>query len=118
MNVTVKGDAELVAGLAADGDGLAHLDGAARAAAEILELDARGRAPKRTGTLAASIRGTTRGGTATVGTAVRYGLPVHFGVPSRNQRPQPFLLEAVRAQDTAVLAAYVKDTQALIDRSL
>lgn len=112
--IRVRGDAELVAGLAAIGDGLDHLDDAQRAAAEIVLADARGRAPKRTGTLARSGQ-VTRG---VVGFGVRYGIPVHFGVPSRNQRPQPFLANAVKAQTTAVVGAYTKSVQALIDRSV
>lgn len=118
VSVRVRGDAELAAALTAIGGGLGHLEAGAARAAEILAADARGRAPKRTGTLAASIRGRAQGSAATVGTPVRYGRPVHSGVPSRNQRPQPFLAEAVKAQDSAILAAYAKDAQALIDRSV
>lgn len=116
--VTLTGGAELVVSLAAVADGLGHLDDAARAASEALVADARGRAPKATGALARSLRATVSNGAASVGTPVSYGLPVHFGVPSRNQRPQPFLAAAIRSQDAAMLTAYTRDVQALIDRSV
>lgn len=116
--ITARGGPALAAGLSGVAAGLDHLDGAARATAELLELDARGRAPKRSGKLAGSIRGTARDGTATVGTPVPYGLPVHFGVPSRNQRGQPFLADAVRAQDSAILAVWARDAQRLIDEEI
>jgi hypothetical protein len=116
--IATRGGPQLVAGLEAIAAGLEHLDEAARVTAELLELDARGRAPKRSGALARSVKGTAHGMKATVGTPVSYGLPVHFGVPSRNQRAQPFLADAVRAQDTAVLAAWARDTQRLIDEAV
>src|SRR4029450_10465263 len=111
--ITTRGGRELGAGVHAVAAGLDHLDGAARATAELLELDARGRAPKRTGALARSIKGTARDGKASVGTPSPYGLPGHFGVPSRGQRAQPFLLDAVKAQDSAILDAWARDTQRL-----
>lgn len=114
MSIKVRGDDELAAALSRIGDGLGHLDDAARAAGEVLAVDARGRAPKRTGTLAASIRASG----PVVGTPIRYGAPVHNGVPSRNQRPQPFLTDAVRAQSTELGTIYAADIQRLIDRSM
>lgn len=118
MSLTVTGDEQLAAAMTRIGDGLGHLDVAAKAAAELLQLDARGRAPKRTGTLASSVVGRATGGTATVGTPVRYGLPVHFGVPSRGMRAQPFLADAVRAGSSDIAAAYTKNVQAIIDREI
>lgn len=60
---------------------------------------ARRLAPRRTGALAASLRATPQG----VRAGVRYAVYVHYGVPSRGQRPQPFLrLAAMEARGQAV----------------
>ena len=104
MPLSEKGSAELAKGLddvTPDSD--------------VIVARARRLAPVDTGALSRSIRGTGDGGTATVGTSSRYGLPVHFGVPSRNQRPRPFLFQAVEAERSEILDAYAKDVQALIE---
>lgn len=115
--ITVKGDEQVAAGLAAIAAGLPPTE-ALKGTAELLEVNARGRAPKRSGALARSITGRVQGETATVGAAVPYGLPVHFGVPAHNQAAQPFLFQAVAATAAQVQTLWVKDTQALIDRSM
>lgn len=118
MSLTIRGDAQLIAGLDGIAAGLKDPHDPLRSTGELLERDARGRAPKRTGALARSIRATTETGSASVGTPISYGLPVHFGVPSRGMRAQPFLAQAVDAQAAAIEAVWSRDVQTLIDQEI
>lgn len=115
MPLSETGSAELAAGLAAIGDGLDDLDGASAATVDIVVARARRSAPTDTGALGRSITGRGSGSTATIGTKLEYGLPVHFGVPSRNQRPQPFLHQAVQAEQNRIVDAYTTDINRLIE---
>lgn len=112
------GSTELAAGITGIGDGLSRLDGAATETVQIVVARARRSAPSDTGNLSRSIEGRGTGSTATIGTRVDYGLPVHFGVPSRGQRPQPFLHQAVTAEQNRILDAYTRNVDRLIDQKV
>lgn len=118
MPLSETGSAELAAGLTAIGDGLESLDGASSATTSIVVARARRLAPSDTGALSRSIQGRGTGSTATIGTSVSYGLPVHFGVPSHHQRPQPFLHQAVTAEQARILDAYTTDVNRLIEQKV
>lgn len=118
MPLSETGSAELANGLTAIGTGLNHLDGAAADTVQIVVARARRSAPVDTGELSRSIQGRGSGSTATIGTRVDYGLPVHFGVPSRGQRPQPFLHQAVSAETARILDAYTRNVDRLIDQKV
>ena len=110
--IKIEGAAEL--GRAIDGVAkqIQNLDRGAADAGSVVAADARHRAPVRTGNLARSITAVVgKGGSVVVGTPVRYGAPVHQGVPSRGQSAQPFLTDALSANQSAVLEAYRRDLQ-------
>lgn len=115
MPLSETGSTELANGLTAIGDGLNHLDGASADTVTIVVARARRLAPSDTGNLSRSITGSGSGSTATIGTSVSYGLPVHFGVPSRGQRPRPFLFQAVEAEQFRIVDAYTRDVSRLIE---
>jgi hypothetical protein len=75
---------------------------AANAAAAALVAEAAAmRAPRRTGRLAASVRGNRAVGRAQVragGAALPYAGPIHYGWPAHRIEPHPFITDA--AQDT------------------
>lgn len=80
-----------------------------REAATIVAVDAAARAPKRSGKLARSIRpgATQSAGTVRAGSkAIPYAAPIHFGWPSHNIAPQPFLYQALDHRRLEVVAAY------------
>lgn len=112
----VKGLPELLAGMDRVSAGLDELTEAPRVSAQLIADDARSHAPKLTGRLARSIIGRSDRGRLEVGSPLDYGLPVHFGVPARNQGAQPFLFRALATQSDAVLTAWAKDVQSLIDK--
>jgi hypothetical protein len=88
-------------------------------AAKIVEQDALGRAPVRTGKLRQSLRssGTQRAGVVRAGFAsVPYAGPIHFGWAKRNIRPQPFLYDAKDARRDEVVQSLEQGIDALIQR--
>ena len=115
MPLSETGSDDLAAGLTAIGTGLAHLDVAAADTVNIVVSRARRLAPVNTGALSRSITGRGTGSTATIGTKSEYGLPVHFGVPSRGQHPRPFLHQAVEAEQSRIVDAYTTDVNRLIE---
>lgn len=88
-------------------------------AAKIVEQDALGRAPVRSGRLRESIRssGTQKAGVVRAGFArVPYVGPIHFGWAKRNIRPQPFLYDAKDARRDEVVRSVEQGIDALIRR--
>jgi creatinine amidohydrolase/Fe(II)-dependent formamide hydrolase-like protein len=88
-------------------------------AAKIVEQDALGRAPVRSGRLRESIRssGTQKTGVVRAGFArMPYAGPIHFGWAKRNIRPQPFLYDAKDARRDEVVRSVEQGIDALIRR--
>ena len=118
MPLSEKGADDLATALGKIGDGLDDLDDAADATVTLVVSRARRLAPVDTGALSRSISGRGTGSTATIGTSISYGLPVHFGVPSRGQRPRPFLHQAVEAEQAHIVDAYTTDVNRLIEQKV
>lgn len=115
IRVDVKGVPELRARLRALGvDRIPkRLARAAKEAAEVVAADARRRAPKRTGRLAARTRATATAKVGVVRSSVRYAAPIHWGTGSRaglrgphNIYPNPFLYDARDASRERVIQRY------------
>ena len=111
VRVDVKGQAGLARAFRRAGrdDVVVAIREANRAGAELVASAARGRAPRRSGSLAGSIRvsGSERAGMVRVGSArVPYAGPIHFGWPRRNIAPQPFLYDTLDARRAAILKIY------------
>lgn len=88
-----------------------------KAAAESVALEAKARAPRRSGKLAGSIRAgaTQRSGIVRMGgAAVPYAGPIHFGWYRHHIQPQPFLYNALDERRPAVYEAYKTSIDALI----
>lgn len=66
-----------------------------RRVANMVASDARGLAPKLTGRLAASLKGSATQRRATVRSTLPYAGPIHWGWPKRNIKPQPFIQQTV-----------------------
>lgn len=87
--------------------------------AEPVARAAEPRAPRKSGRLAASTRaqGTQREGRVAAGKAsVPYAGPIHWGWKARNIEPQPFLTDALAAEEATVIDIYMEETDRLIDR--
>jgi hypothetical protein len=103
------------------------LKAAHKSAADLVAAAARPLVPRRTGTLAGTLRtsGTTRGGRVAAGRkSVPYAGPVHFGWPSRPNpakgwrggpiRPNPFIYDALdrrRAEVEGQFERYLLEVQ-------
>jgi hypothetical protein len=90
-----------------------------RSAEQIILISAQGKAPRRTGRLAASGHVAGDQGKASVqfgGPQVPYAGPIHWGWKARNIKANPFLLKATQATEPAWLHAYETHLAALINR--
>jgi len=116
--VEVQGGRELRAALKGIAGGLANLKAThAKIAAMVAPVGQRN-APRLTGALAGSVRGTGTASAAIVragGSKLPYGGPIHYGWPARNIAPQPFLVDAGHTTEPTWTAIYEHDVQQLID---
>ena len=110
--VQVVGAERCAATLRASGERLEHLDHAAAGASRVVAAAGAGKAPRRTGALAMSVRPMPEGATGAAGTSLRYAPYVHWG--TRHMRARPFLTDASRQTEPIWLALYTADA----DRAL
>lgn len=111
-SVSVQGLSRLRRDLRKAGEGLEDLKAANAAAAAIVAAAAEARAPRRTGRLAASVRGNRAASRASVSAgraSVPYAGPIHYGWPARHIEAQPFVIDAAQATESAWLPAYERD---------
>ena len=105
----VEGAARLRRTLKQAGDDLGDLKAAHASAAEIAATASAALAPRRTGTLAQTVRGS---GTKTAATlragfaSVPYAGPIHWGWPARGIRPSPFLSDGAQSSEGTWLPIY------------
>lgn len=91
------------------GDDLGDLKDANAAVSRIVAAEAARRAPKRSGRLAAGVRGSRAVSRAVVragGAAVPYAGPIHWGWPAHNIDAQPFAADAATATEHVWLPVY------------
>lgn len=100
-------------------DDAADLKEANATAAQTVAAAAAARAPKRTGRLAASIRGNRAVGRATVKSlpSVAYAGPIHWGWPARHIDGQPFILEGAQQTEGVWLPAYEAAVARAVERA-
>lgn len=119
--VKVEGARELRKALKSVEGGLDDLKATHDKIAQVVVPVGRRGAPRRTGRLAGSIRGSGTKTQAVVragGARLPYGGPIHWGWPKRNIKAQPFLTDAGKETEPTWTGIYVEDTQKLIDRSI
>lgn len=109
VGISVQGANRLRRTLRQAGDDLHELRDAHATAARIAAQASAALAPKRTGTLSATVRGS---GTKTAGVLragfakVPYAGPIHWGWPSRGITPQPFLSDGAQSSEGSWLPVY------------
>jgi hypothetical protein len=95
-----------------------QLKEANRAAAEIVAVEAKLRAPKKSGALSGSIRalGSQAAGKVAAGSGKsRVYAPIqHFGNPKQNIKPNPFLYVALEEKHKEVFKAYERSMEKLV----
>lgn len=119
VTVEVPGLRALRRDLRRMGDDLSDLKDASQEASGLVAREAGRRAPRRTGRLAGSGRGSRSTGRATVtfgGARVPYAGVIHWGWPARNIAPQPFVVEAAEDTQPQWLAFYQAGVDQAVER--
>ena len=114
--VTVTGDRRLAATLDAAAGDLGDMRDAAGAAGRIITAAARGRAPRRTGRLSASLSASVDASGATVSAGRVYAGVIHYGWAARHITGHPFLTGAADVTRPAWLPAYERSVAAALDQ--
>lgn len=84
--------------------------------AQTIAPEASGRAPRRTGRLAASLRATGTNREARISSDLVYANPIHFGWPAHNIRAHPFITETIDTRREDVANAYENAVEKEIGR--
>jgi hypothetical protein len=117
--VRVEGVRQLARTLRRFGDGIEDLKDANADVSAMVAREAAARAPRDSGKLAGSVRGSRQAARAVVavgGAKVPYAGPIHWGWPKRGIPRRPFVLEAATATQERWLAAYENEIQRLGDK--
>jgi len=112
----LDGFSQLSSSLHSAADDLAHMDRANAVASDIVTADARGRAPRLTGALAASIAAAPESDGAAVVATVAYAGVIEFGSPRRNIAAQPYMRPAVEATEQQYMTTYTDEVQTVLNR--
>lgn len=89
----------------------------AKDAAEIVATQARGDAPRRSGTLAGTVKAGATQSFGYVRAFTPYSGVIHFGWPRHHIKPNPFIYDALDARADEVLKAYEDRMEELIDKT-
>ena len=117
--ITIHGLREIRRNLDGLDDAIADLKAIHEEAAGLVEAAASPLVPRRSGTLAGTLRssGTKTGARVKAGyKRVPYAGPIHFGWPARGIRPQPFLYDALDRRRNAVVDLYEDRVDKLISK--
>ena len=117
--VTVEGGRELRATLKRASGDLGDLKAVHDRIARLVASVARQRAPKRTGRLAGSIRGSGAATVATVragGAAVPYAAVIHNGWPQHNIAANPYLVEPAHQTEPVWTRYYVDAVNKILSK--
>ena len=115
--VRVRGVNRLARTLRAAGRDLDQMKDAHSKAARYVAGASAAAAPKRTGALAASVRGSNAARKATVragGAAVPYAGPIHWGWPARHIAAQPFISDTAQATEPVWVRMYEADLRRIL----
>jgi hypothetical protein len=96
---------------------VADLKAAHAAIAQLVVTRALPNAPRRSGALAASVRGAGQAGAAVVRAgraSVPYANPIHWGWPSRHITAQPFLYDAIADSADQIEGTYLAALEQII----
>jgi phage gpG-like protein len=107
-SITVEGDERLTATLHHAADDLADMSSVGGSAGEVVRARAASNAPKVTGRLAGSVRASATSSEVVVASTLVYAGRVQYGMPSVSQPAQPFMSDALRETERAVVDLYAR----------
>lgn len=111
----VRGGDQLQATLRQAGEDLGDLAAPSKRAGDLVVGAARGRAPKRSGVLAASLFPVVSATGVTVSSRLPYAGPIHWGWPARRIAAQPFLVDAAARTEDTWVGYYADAVQGALD---
>lgn len=114
--VTVTGADRLIASMKKAARDLSDLRAVNKAVAQSVAPEASMRAPRRSGALAKSVRGTGTKREARVRSPLVYGNPIHYGWPSRRIVANPFIVDTIDARKDKVADTYEKAVEQEIEQ--
>jgi len=115
--VRVDGARELRRTLKAAGDDLEDLKHVHATVAKYVALRAAATAPRKSGRLAGSVRGSQAKTSATVrggGARVPYANPIHWGWPHRHIAANPFLVNAAHQTEPTWTKYYLREVERIL----
>jgi len=116
IQIVVHGEKQLQATMIKAAADMGHMGGASRKVSAQLAQRGRAAAPKRSGTLARSIRPQpSNGNKATVVGTVVYAGVIHNGWPRHHISPNPFLKRTLYSSAGAIKGEYAKEVQRALD---
>jgi hypothetical protein len=117
LRLDIQGDKELEKALRQAASDLTELKQANSDTSQIVTAAARGRAPRRTGRLAASGSPSRDAKGAGTTFTVPYANPIHWGWRARRIKPQPFAQTAAEATQPSWLKKYEDNIQDIIRKA-
>ncbi len=114
--IRVEGQTRLRVTLARASRDLEEMNAAASAAGRAIAGIAKGRAPRITGRLAASVTSSIDGGDFDVHSPLEYARRVQVGYRRYNQRAQPFISSTVRDNEKRILDTYTREADEILGR--
>jgi len=111
--IKVVGESALVSSMDRAARSVEHIP--TEEAARIIGAAVPAVAPRRTGRLAGSFGAATAGGFGTLTSPVVYAVPIHWGRPAHNIRPNPFVYEARDNSESRYMAAIEHEGQKICD---
>lgn len=88
--------------------------------ARFVAQQSRAAAPKRSGALARSIRGTAgrakKRSSARISSNLIYAKVIHYGWPGHNIEPNPFIKQTIRSTRAQWLGAYRAETRKIVSK--
>ena len=118
VTVKVEGARELRASMKKAGADTNDMKTAHAAVARVVTAAAKSRAPKKSGRLAGSIRGSKAKASVTIragGASVPYAGPIHWGWPARNIAANPFISDAATSTESEWVGLYFKEVKHIVD---
>jgi hypothetical protein len=114
FTVKVEGARELRRAMKGAGQSLKDLTSVHRDVGQVVMNAAQ--APVRTGRLQASMKSAPTGTKARVSSTLPYAAPIHWGVPSRNLSPNPWISRAAESTEQTWTNLYHTRVQELADQ--
>lgn len=113
LRLDLQGEKQVQQALRQTAKELSDLKQANKDTSQMVLSVARARAPKRSGRLSASGRGSPDTTGAGVTFTVPYANPIHWGWRARNIKPQPFALSAAETTQPVWLGLYERNIEAI-----